>query len=131
MTNYTTSIGAGVVLSVSKGERVALALQVLDDDGLPVDLTGATLKFTAKRSLDDTDDRALIAKDNLDEGLGGIAITDAELGQAEIQLEPENTETLKSGTYYFDVKYESGDSSVITYPIRLGYLQINEAVTLS
>lgn len=130
MTNYNTAIGEGAVLMLSKGERVALALQITGDDGLPVDLTGALLKFTAKRSLDDTDDRALIAKDSdADEGLGGIEITDAEAGRAVIQFEPENTDTLKSGRYYFDVKYISGDSSVVTYPIRLGLLQIDEVVT--
>lgn len=52
----------GSHLNISKGSKESLVLQVLNEDGSPENISGGHLQFTVKRSLDDTDDDAIIRK---------------------------------------------------------------------
>ena len=51
-----------MIIKRVKGDTFNLDIQILNDAGEAIDLTGATVFFTVKRNLQDTDSLALISK---------------------------------------------------------------------
>lgn len=74
----------------TRGDTIRILVPVTRNNA-PVDLTGATLYFTAKRRKTDLDAEAVIQKSTLD----GITITDELNGQAVIIIQPANTSFLE------------------------------------
>lgn len=63
----------------------------ITESGAPVDITGCSLKFTAKRSLADSDADAVFQRAT---GGSGIAITNGPGGIAQIAIASSNTSSL-------------------------------------
>jgi hypothetical protein len=111
-------------LTVKRGTTFPITFENTTASGTPIDLTGATVYFTAKSAdydNDTTDNLAAIKKDvttHLDES-GNPSAT---LGISTITLLPADTQ-INPGSYNYDitVKYASG---VINTPIE-GKLKID------
>lgn len=59
---------------------------------------------------------------------GGITVTDALAGLAEIQFESADTENLKPRTYYYDLKYVRGDSTTAQYVVPRSAFVVKQPV---
>lgn len=104
-----------------------IALQVtLSRNGVPIDLTGATLWFTAKDDLDDLDADAVFQKKT---GGLGIAVTSAVNGQATVTIPPADTASLvnEPQTLECDVQLLEADGTLTT--VARGQLILQPQVT--
>lgn len=81
-------------LDIYRGEDKSWGISVAIDG--PVDLTGAALAFTVRRTYTGT---ALVTKTVGD----GITVTDAANGQATLALVPDDTADLTIATHYYDL----------------------------
>lgn len=82
----------------------------ITQDGTPVNLTGASLRFTAKRNY--RDETALIEKVNGQ----GIEVLDAANGLARVTIEPADTATLPTdcmSTLVYDVRLVTSGQNYI------------------
>lgn len=110
-------------LAFSRGDTVLLALTITAGSAAE-DLTGATLFFTAKAELTSADTGATIRKNS--SGVGGITITSAVGGTAQVTISPGDTSGLPaSETFLFydvQLKRASGDiftvaeGTILVYP---------------
>ena len=102
------------LISVIRGTSKTFELEITDDDGAVVDLTGATLYFTVKAKLEDTN--PLIQKKSSD--ALEIDIYDPRGGKAKIYLNPSDTQTLALKPHIFDVwvVLSSGKRYVVVGP---------------
>jgi hypothetical protein len=82
-------------LKIIKGTTFAFDIELTDENNLPVDLTGATIYFTAKENISDDDDDAVIKKDITD-------ITNPTTGKATITLTAADT-NITVGQYVYDI----------------------------
>lgn len=95
-------------LTLYRGDTERIRLTLTDPDGVPVDLTGATLSFTAKERIGDEDDVAPLAVDVVDH-------PEAALGIGEIELAAEATATLTPGArYQYDIQLTTAAGDVAT-----------------
>ena len=78
-------------LSMTRGDDVTFDVDVVDEDGAPVDITGFTdLWFTAKRRISDADEDAVISK-----SLGlGVEFDDTINSRANVTIEDTDTNDL-------------------------------------
>ena len=67
------------------------------NNGTAYNLIGMYVMFTVKRSKNDDDTNALIAKD-----VGPLSGSDAEAGKFTITLYPDDTQNIAAGSYYYD-----------------------------
>lgn len=96
------------------------------DDWKVIDLTGAALFFTAKRSTDDADGAAVIAL-----ALGsGIVLNDAPNGEGEVTIPPAATDSL-TGPFPLALEYDlqAKLAGGQIYTIERGRLTIEADVT--
>lgn len=91
------------------GDDKTLQVTVVDEDGDPVNLTAASIKWQATRSLGKTSAISKTATAG-----GGITITDASNGEFEVTLTAANTDGL-SGTYQHEaeVTFVDGTKSTV------------------
>lgn len=89
------------------GDTKVVQITVLDADGDPVDITSATIKWQAARSLGKS---PVITKAT---GGSGVSITDAANGVFEVTLSGSDTEDLK-GDYYFEAEVTASDGTIST-----------------
>lgn len=127
------------VLTMTRGDRKAFVLTFLTGAGTALDLTDATLTFTAKRSVwrgaYDADDVWGLAKTALSiaktETDGIVVDDDPKTGLATLTLEPEDTEDLTdddiTGAFDWDVEVRTTDD--VDTPLR-GQLVIRADVTV-
>lgn len=99
-------------------------------DGTPFDLTGSTIYFTAKESPDDLDANAVFQKSTA----GGIVITDAPNGIAQVTIDPADTTSLKLDKdrlkiLFWDVKVIT--TSLDAFVVGKGDLRVLAPVTLA
>lgn len=92
---------------------------IFTKNNCPVDITGYTLYFTAKKKMQDPDGSAVITKDI-------TTHLDASGGRSLINLTDVDTD-IDRGSYYYDVKYTDTDDNA--HIIMSGRLQIKEPVT--
>lgn len=111
--------------SVDHGTDNTLDLVLVDGANQPLNLTGASIWFTAKRRYSDTDADAIIQKTVGD----GITVDNAAGGLAHVTLLPEDTFDLPfyRQTFRYDVKVKSSDG--ISAIVARGQLTIEPAVT--
>lgn len=109
---------------MTRGDTKYLHVRIANADG-PLDLTGKTLRFTAKRSHSNTDAEAVTSKVSGD----GIELME-ETGMAEIALDPADTRDLPARLVrlVYDVQLKSG-SEVFT--VAAGTLTVNPDVTIT
>ncbi len=86
-------------LSVIRGASKTYQLTVTDENGASINLTGATVYFTVKKTIQDTE--PLIQKKSTD--ITQINIVSPRAGIAQIFLKPADTATRDVGDYVFDV----------------------------
>jgi len=103
---------SSLTLSLVRGESARYLVTITDEDGVPVDLTGATIYWRVKAMATDADP-ALIAKSSAD--VAEIAIldqTDDELlGKLELYLVPADTASLTPGSFVFELRAVLADST--------------------
>lgn len=93
-------------LTLKRGDTFVRTLYFEDENGNALDITGWTIYFTVKKSIDDSDDDAIIKKDI-------TSHTDPENGKSELELTP--TETAQSpGTYCFDIQIKDTQGKILT-----------------
>lgn len=99
-------------LNITRGDTVSINFE-LTLDGEPVDLTGATVFFTAKPTLDadDTDAAAVISVEV-------SSFTDPTSGTAVIPLTATDTDVTPA-EYYYDVQVKKADATIVSIRYRL------------
>lgn len=119
-------------LVMYRGDDRSFTMTVTDNGG-PLDLAGATVRFTAKRKLADADDDAVIA---LDSGTGGVVITDAPGGVVRVDVGSADTAGLtKDEKLFWDLQVKDAAGKVRTSPdasltaTTLGTLRVRVDVT--
>ena len=118
-------------LQLIRGDHRTLQVVVTDTDDQPLDLTGATLRWTAKRNLEVDDDEADIRKSTeVGEG-GGITVTNPAAGQAEVSLVPADTASLPPQPLrlLYDLQLTEPDGTVTT--VASGTAQVRPDITRS
>lgn len=111
-------------LTIKRGTTYPITITVTDDSGDPVDLTGATVRFTAKTAEYDTDaddSDAAIAK-NVTVHVDEEGVASATSGKSTITLTDTDT-YINPGNYYYDITIEYS-TGVINTPIE-GKLKID------
>jgi hypothetical protein len=118
-----------VNIRMIRGDTLKFDFTVLDDQNDPINLTNAELRFTAKWRFSDADASAVIRKDNL--LLGGITVTDAVNGKAQLKTLPGDTSGLPAykTELYYDIQVETSLGEVYT-PLR-GILIIEPDATIT
>ena len=116
-----------------RGDNRTLALTVTDANGV-VDLGGASIWFTVKRSANDLDADAIISKASGSVPGGGneqIDITSPATGEAEIYILPEDTAGLQVPTYdwVYDVQVKTSEDKV--YTVKQGTFRLLPEITHS
>lgn len=113
------------ILEVIRGTSKTLELEVLNEDDEAVDITGARVILTAKRTLQDP--HPLFQKSSTD--VTQALITSPRAGRAEIYIKPADTHNLESNfDYLYDVWVilASGERFAV---IPLSILRVQDAVT--
>ncbi len=101
--------------------RIELAIK---EEGVPVDLTGYDLKFTAKKNAKDADNAIGAIQKSLGDG---IEVIDAANGEILITIDPDDTtDNTETVTYFIDLQM-SFSGEVVT--VFNGTLTVNADIT--
>ncbi len=108
------------------GSYRRLIVTVNDEDGQPINLTGATIKWnmaTFPRL------QIVVCKDNNSPDLTILEQTGPTLGQFQIDLSPDDTKNLMPGQYY----HEARVTDAFEHPdvVLYGYVTLKASTTLS
>lgn len=110
-------------IEIKRGNTLPITVNITDANGAPVDLTGATVYFTAKSAESDTDADDTNAKIKKDVTVH----SDPTAGETLIVLDADDT-TINPGNYYYDitVKYAAvGGADPIVNTVVEGKLKID------
>lgn len=116
-------------ITIKRGNTLPITVTITDANGAPVDLTGATVYFTAKTAESDTDatdNNAAITKD-VTEHVDESGAASAEDGISTIVLDADDT-TINPANYYYDitVKYAAiGGADPVVNTVVEGKLKID------
>lgn len=112
-------------VSIVRGTSKTLSLKVKDAAGNPVNLTGATVYFTVKQKAKDK--YSLIQKISTD--IAQVEIPNPTDGIAKIYISPEDTVSLATTRYMFDVWVilSSGDRYVVVAP---SVFEVKDSITV-
>lgn len=91
-----------VKLDIFRGNDKTFELNVKDESGVNLDLTGATVIFMVKQTVKDADIDAVIIKTSADET--EIKLTQPILGTCEIYLKPDDTKNLPVKHYVYEAQ---------------------------
>jgi hypothetical protein len=120
------------ITGLTRGDTERLRVTVTRD-GSAVDLTaaGTVLWFTVKRNYSDSDSQAVIKKNSVSGGLGGIATTGT-TGEAIITFVEGETDGVSITTrYHYDVQLVSGSNPVSVETVVKGEISWDGDVTRS
>lgn len=122
-------------LSSYQGDGILIAVDVTDlATGLPVDLTGCSVYFTAKRSLADTEAASVVHVKTGDAvTYVTITVSAPTTGHVLLQVHSAATVALALGTtfpLYYDVKVDSGSNTDLQ-TVQRGVWTVAPAVTTS
>jgi hypothetical protein len=96
------------IKNIIRGDNHNIVVTFYESDGVtPIDLTGASVFFTASASSAPADDSAAVIQKTV------TSHTDALGGTTTIALEPEDTD-VDPGTYYYDVQLVDSDGNVLS-----------------
>ena len=111
-------------LEMMRGDTKVFDVTITDEAGAAVNLTGSTVKFTAKNRVGDAQGVAVIALTTGD----GVELTDAANGVARVTIAPDDTSGFTSKkTLEYDVQVAETGGRVST-PVR-GTLTVEMDVT--
>ena len=115
-------------IAIRRGDSATLDVSVLSGRSA-YSLAGATVYFTAKESRTDADTAAVIRKSS--GGLGGVTITDAAGGLAEVTVNPADTSSLAAREYvlHYDVQVKTSGGAI--YTVAEGTVVVLPDVTIS
>lgn len=116
-------------LTIVRGDTKKWTITIARN-GVAVDLTGAYLWFTAKNSVSDTDDQALVALVSAVPNMQGSIVisTPASLGTAIMTFNPAATDFITPPVnLQYDVQLEEADGTLTT--VAVGYIQVTPDVT--
>ncbi len=117
----TISIMANITDYIRGDTRVIQINCVQSDGTTPLDITGATVKFTLSTSTDPAQaDTPSLQKTQ-------TTHTAPSLGQTAITINPADTASLAAGTYHYDV--ELTDASSNKTSLKQGIFKINADIT--
>lgn len=94
---------SSAALSIPLGDDVIVAMTLQNSDTTPFNLTGCSITVGIKKILTDTADVILKTTGN-----GGVAITNAAGGLANLTLGAADSAALGAGRYPFDVQVATG-----------------------
>jgi hypothetical protein len=95
-----------MAIEIFRGDDKTLNLSFKDGNGNPINLSGSTIYFTAKKKIEYGDDQAVIQKDV-------TTHSDATAGTSVIQLS--NTDTsITPDTYLYDIQYKTSGGTIST-----------------
>ncbi len=97
-------------LELIRGDSKTFIVTVTDAANVLVNLTGAVLRFTVKRGVDDTDEEAAVS---VSTG-AGITVSDPASGVAIVTLSSTDTDVLTPGSYRYDVQVKDSTNAVST-----------------
>ena len=80
-------------LTIYRGKSHTYGMTFVDEDSQPIPLTGKVIRFMGKRKEADADADAVLSK-STEVDPGGITVTDAAGGLAEMEVLPEDTSGL-------------------------------------
>lgn len=109
-------------LTIVRGDSLSLSLH-FTQSGVDLDITGASVWFTMKTSVDDLDAAAIIQKKV-------TSHTDPTNGLTTISLTPAETILFTPGVYQFDIQYKSAAGTTILTPL-IGQVEVKADVTRS
>lgn len=107
------------MIEMYQGDSKILEVTVKDSDGNIVNLTGASARW----ALGHTAAGPVLASRDTTEG--SVTFTDAESGELEVEIQPEDTESLY-GTYYHEVEVTDPEGYIST--VFSGQLKIKQAL---
>lgn len=112
---------------MKRGDTPKWEIAVLDEDGAPLNLSGWTIRMTAKRSVTDTDAEAVFQLSTVD---GTITLINAAGGIAQAQPLRSSTNTLTEDlTVSWDVQIARDVPTEETYTVDSGTLLIARDIT--
>ncbi len=114
-----------VDLEVVKTDTKTITLSIKDADDVAIDITGYTVFFTVKTSVNDSDANALISKTTV-----CPTNTDSTNGIAYIILSSADT-TIAIGNFYYDIKIQKNSGQTILWrkTVAMGKFKVNLTAT--
>ena len=115
-----------VAISMTRGDTFTFNLAVTQS-GAAYNLTGASIRMTAKWNYTDADNAAVFSRT-----IGsGITVTNAAGGLATVSIAPSNTSSLPATTtnLYYDIQVT--DSGANIYTVAYGVLTVNPDVSIT
>lgn len=114
-----------------RGDTIKLTTQILGANGAPLDLTGAKVWWTMKRSFSDLDASAIAQVTTVSSTPpgGGITVTNAAEGRIAIKCPAEATSELTAATHEFvyDIQVKDAVGDIAT--AETGEIKIEPDVT--
>ena len=99
-----------MTFSMKAGDTRRLYVTIKDKDGQPIDLTEATVRWSASRGTLEKFSRIPILQKTMGSGIEAVALFD---GEFMVELAPEDTTGL-NGSYYFEVEVTDAFGNVAT-----------------
>lgn len=106
---------------IVRGDTFSIKLNVVDKNGDPVDLTGRSIYFTMKQSLNEPDQNAAVRYSEV------ISDPEATDGKAVIHILPQYTSTLNATKYWYDIQLVTNQQKVHT--LKRGRIEVILDVT--
>lgn len=117
------------MITFTRGDDHTFAIAVTNPDGTATDITGATLRWTAKTNLGDTDAQAVMVKTSLTPPGSGITIDTPTSGLASLIFVPSDTLAfLKETQLFYDLQITSGGK---TETIDSGWVVVTMDVSIT
>ena len=95
-------------IEIYRGDNRTFKVTVKDGDGVVVDITGASIKFSVKEEISDT---SYVIQKTVG---SGINITDAANGEYEVYIVPADTQNLDTKVYEYDSELTTSAPKVYT-----------------
>lgn len=116
-------------LYLTPGDDFVYTATVVDEDGDPYDLSGATLWWTAKARLSDADDDAVAALYWVSGGsASGITVATPATGEAAIRLTPDETDDFTQRAHHWDLQLS--DAVGVVRTVDSGLIIVRAGATL-
>jgi hypothetical protein len=88
--------------TMQQGDGKTLSITVLDDDENPVDLTSADITFVVSKAPGSVAQIVKVTPDHIESA-------DPETGVFTVPLDPEDTENMAAGAYYYEAEVIDSD----------------------
>jgi hypothetical protein len=118
----------GVTLQISRTDTSIFSVVLTNANGIPLNLTGATVYFVVKQHYSDLDSQAIINKNS---GTGGVLITDVLNGKVQITVLPADTVGLSTGQSNLIYNVRVKDAGLNVFTVITGILQVSPVLNQS